>query len=223
MITVFDTCLRLLHPFTPYVTEELWGHLKRACRAHPADFEPDGGWEEALIVARWPTAPQALAEDEEASRDFALVVEVVRAIRNARAEKGVAPSRRIEAFIAAGRHTALFESQRGWLSSLARLDPGRLSIQETVSPPPENAVPLVVGTVEAFLPLAGMVDREAERARLTQDLKETQAQIDRLVGLLDGPFAERAPAEVVQKERDRLAALRETAAKLGQQVEALES
>ena len=53
-VHVFDTCLRLLHPFTPFVTEELWGHLRRACQASPGAFAPEGGWEPALMVAGWP-------------------------------------------------------------------------------------------------------------------------------------------------------------------------
>ena len=64
MVEVLDTCLRLLHPFTPFVTEELWRHLREACLAHPAGFEPDAGWADALMIADWPEPLEA--PDQEA-------------------------------------------------------------------------------------------------------------------------------------------------------------
>ena len=77
---------------------------------------------------------------------------------------------------------------------------------------------LVVGPVEVYLPFSGMVDAEAERARLTKELADTQSQIDRLEKLLSGDFAGKAPAPVVAKEREKLAAYKETAEKLKAQV-----
>jgi valyl-tRNA synthetase len=148
---VLDTCLRLLHPFTPFVTEELWGRLKAACEAHPAGFGPDGGWEEALIVARWPEAGEE-SIDEGMAAAFILAKDLIHAIRNARAEKDVKPKRRIAAVISAGRHAQALEGQRRLLEILARLDADQLQIGESLEAP-ENAVPLVVGAIEAYLPL----------------------------------------------------------------------
>ena len=93
---VFDTCLRLLHPFTPYVTEELWQHLKDTAMDHsPALAPKHGDWEEALIIARWPEAQPSEGWEEQKITEFSLLQEIVRVIRNMRAEKKIAPSKTV--------------------------------------------------------------------------------------------------------------------------------
>ncbi len=221
MVDVLDACLRLLHPFTPFVTESLWGHLKAACQAAPKGLGPDGGWAEALIVAAWPQAPGEDPAEDAAIQAFASVMAVVRAVRNLRSERGVEPSRRIAALIQAGDQMALFESQRESLSALAHIDSDRLDIRESLDTPPDHAVPLVVGNIEVFLPSAELFDVDVERQRLVSELAEVQGQIKRLEGLLSGPFAKRAPGEVVDKERARLQDYRVTHEKLQSQLEAL--
>ncbi len=96
--------------------------------------------------------------------------------------------------------------------------PTRLQILESIPAKPEGHIALVVGSVEIFLPLAGMVDASEERLRLEKDLAETQSQIERLEKLLSGSFAEKAPAAVVQKERDKLAGFQATAEKIRSQL-----
>jgi valyl-tRNA synthetase len=108
------------------------------------------------------------------------------------------------------------------ISTLAKVDPSRLEIRPRLDEIPEDAIPLVVGSIEIFLPLAGMFDLEAERDRLREELHEAQAQIERLENLMAGPFSERAPEEIVKKERRKLEGLRETRLKLQDQLEALE-
>lgn len=221
MAEVLDESLRLLHPYTPFVTEELWGHLKAACQAKPGVYAPSDGWEDALIVARWPEPTPAEAQDGSAEREFGLVMDIVRAVRNIRSERGVEPSRRIAATFAAGGMLEQLEAQSRWIASLARLDPAKMMLTRSLDSPPNDAVPLVVGNVEIYLPLAGMFDVDAERARLMKELEDTEAQIARLMALLDGPFSERAPAEVVDKERSRLDDLRTSRDKLKAQLSAL--
>jgi len=220
MIEVLDTCLRLLHPFTPFVTEELWGRLKAACEDHPAGFGPEEGWEGALIVARWPAAGEGAADEEKANA-FTLARELIHAIRNARAEKDVEPKRRIAAVISAGAYAAVLEEQRRLLEILARLDADKLRIGEMLEAP-EKAVPLVVGGIEAYLPLEGLFSVEEERERLSKELEGARKQAVRLEKLLAGDFAERAPDEVVEVERARLEEIRGLIAKLEAQRAALE-
>jgi valyl-tRNA synthetase len=214
---VFDTSLRLLHPFTPFVTEELWGHLHSMLRESPmADIAK--GWPTALIVAKWPE-PRPLEGWEEAKiADFELIQEIVRAIRNLRAEKNVAPSRKIAASIAAGNKTDLLKGQSTVIASLAGLNGADLSIAASLKGKQKDAAALVVGPVEVHLPLAGMVDLAGEKSRLEKELKEAESHIERLEKLLASDFSNKAPAALVQKERDKLAGYKDTAQKIKAQL-----
>jgi valyl-tRNA synthetase len=214
---VFDMALRLLHPFTPFVTEELWGHLRQAIlESSAASLASD--WPMALIIARWPELHEPEGWEESKIVDFELVQEIVRSIRNLRAEKGVAPSKRIAATITAGPKMDLLKAQFKVLASLAGLSESELIINESLADKPTDAVALVVGAVEIYLPLAGMVDIAEEKTRLEKELKETESHIERLQKLLAGDFANKAPAALVQKERDKLSSYKETAEKIQAQL-----
>jgi len=199
---VLDDSLRLLHPFIPFVTEETWGYLKQAIG--------DETWPPGLIVAPWPTPGP---RDEAAEADMALVMDIIRAVRNARAEYNVPAGQPISAFIAAGEKEALLREQAEVLCTLARIDPARLTIAGHIEAP-AHSITLVTGAVSTYLPLAGLVDLAAERARLQKELADTEAQLARSAQLLAGPFAQRAPAQVVQRERDRQAELQARADRL---------
>jgi valyl-tRNA synthetase len=214
---VLDMALRLLHPFTPFVTEELWGHLRRTILQSPVSSLSQD-WPDALIVAKWPEPRDVEGWEESKTADFKLVQDVVRSIRNLRAEKGVAPSKRIPASIAAGGKTDLLNEQSKVLASLAGLSESELGILPSLADKPKDAVALVVGTVEIYLPLAGIVARAEENARLEKELKEAHSHIARLEKLLAGDFADKAPAALVQKEREKLAAYQETAEKIKAQL-----
>ena len=221
LVQVLDMILRLLHPFTPFVTEELWGHLKEAAIDTSPEFGPADGWEAALIIASWPEPRPEKDWEAGKTADFSLVQEIVRAIRNLRSEKNVQPGRRIPAVLAGGESLAILQDQSAALASLAQLDPQQLTIVAALEEKPQGHIALVVGPVEVYLPLAGLVDPQEQRSRLQKDLADANSQIERLAKLLDSPFAQKAPAAVVQKERDKLAAYRETAEKLATQLEAL--
>ena len=217
LVRVLDMCLRLLHPITPFVTEELWGHLRKAILASPLR-ELAAKWPEALIIAAWPEPRPEEGWETERLADFGLLQEIIRSIRNLRAEKKVSPAKRLPAMLAGGPKTGLLQQQSSLIATLAGLDPSRLSILEIMDAKPEDSIALIAGGVEIHVPLSGMVDLEAERARLQKELGETQVQIERLEKLLGSDFANKAPAAVVQKERERLAAFRETAGKLEAQL-----
>jgi valyl-tRNA synthetase len=214
---ILDISMRLLHPITPFVTEELWGHLRGALLASPlAKLAKD--WPEALIIASWPEPRPEETWETVKVADFALIQDTIRSIRNLRAEKKVSPARRIPATIAGGGKTALLKDQAGMIAALAGLDPSRLSILVSLPAKPENSIALVSGPVEIYIPLSGMIDLDAERARIGKELAETQVQVDRLEKLLGSDFANKAPQVVVQKERERLAAFKDTAGKLKSQL-----
>jgi valyl-tRNA synthetase len=218
LVRVLDDCLRLLHPFTPFVTEELWGHLKAAAQAHSPRLAPDGGWEDALIIARWPEAQPEEGWESGKIAAFTLVQDVVRSIRNMRTEKKVTPGKKVPAIIAAGDRLDILAGQRGTIAALAHLDPDGLELVTRLAEKPQGAASAVVAGVEIYLPLEDLVDPEVERARLQKDLSDTEAQIERLEKLLSSSFAEKAPAAVVDKERQKLATFKETAARLREQL-----
>jgi valyl-tRNA synthetase len=223
LVRVLDTCLRLLHPFTPFITEELWGYLKQAVQEHPLaeTLTPPGGWAEALMLASWPQPRPEEGWEAGKTADFNLIQELVRAVRNLRSEKNVRPGQRIPAIFAAGKFAPVLRNQATTLTALAGLDANACQITETLATKPEGHIALVVGAVEIYLPLAGLVDIAEERARLQKDLAGLHPQIERLEALLAGPFAQKAPAAVVQKEHDKLAGYREAAEKIRNQLESL--
>ncbi len=214
---VFDFALRLLHPFTPFVTEEVWGHLRNALLDSPlADLAKD--WPEMLITARFPEPRDPEGWEEGKVADFALIQELVRSIRNLRAEKSVAPSKKLAAQFVAGDKASLLQEQSQTIASLAGLDPSQITIHQSLADKPADAIALVVGSVEVYLPLAGMVDLAADKPRLEKELKEAQSQIERLEKLLSSDFVNKAPAALVAKEREKLAGYKDTAEKIKAQL-----
>ena len=196
LVYVLERALRLLHPFMPFITEALWQHL------------PHQG--EALIVAPW---PQAGPVDEEAIRRFRAIQDLVRAIRNVRTEYNVEPGRRIAATIGAGNLVEDVKAEREVVIFLARLDEARLELRAQAEPPARGAVHVVAREgVEAYLPLAGLVDIEQERNRLTKLLTEIEAEVERhRQRLANQNFVQKAPPHIVEGARQ---ALREAEARL---------
>jgi valyl-tRNA synthetase len=205
LVYVLEGCLRLLHPYMPFVTEAIWQYL------------PHTG--EALIAAPWPTAGGI---DERAETQLEGFFELVRAIRNARSEYEVEPGRRIAAIIAAGENAAFLQTQAAALELLARVDPQRLEIAARLGAPPEQALALVVGGYECYLPLAALVDLDRERARIAGEVAELEREIGRAEKLLANEgFVNKAPEAVVQKEREKVVDYRERAARLKERLEGL--
>ena len=219
---VLDMSLRMLHPFIPYITEELWGHLKKAAQDFSDLLAPKGGWPEALIIAPWPEPRQEEGWEAEKVAHFAAMQEVVRAIRNLRSEKNVMPGRRIPAVLVTPTQFGIFKEMFAAITTLAQLDSRSTVILESLGRKPEGHIALIVGPVEIYLPLAGLIDTQQEKARLEKELAGVQSQIERLLMLLAGAFVNKAPPEVVQKERDKLSAMEETAAKLRKQLKGLD-
>ncbi len=211
LIHILDLGLRLLHPTMPFVTEETWQQLKAFGMPSKSD---------ALIVAEWPQADKRLF-DARAEKEFAVVMDIVRAIRNARTEFNVEPGKRIPAAVSAGSALALLESQRETIASLARLDPATFQIKKRAEKPAQSLA-LVVGKVEIYLPLAGMIDVGKEKVRLVNEITKARGDIERGEKLLASEFSKRAPKEVVAKTRDQLAANQERAMKLDAQLAGLE-
>ena len=179
---------------------------------------PPGGWEDALIIAQWPEALSNKERDAQAEEDFNLLQEMIRAIRNIRAEYKVQPGHRIACTIGAGEDEDEIQAQRKTFISLAGIDPDAFNVISSPIEPSEECITLVIAPYEISLPLAGLVDVTAERERLEKELKEAEGQINRLTKLLSGPFAEKAPQPVIEKEGEKLAAYQETAERIKAQL-----
>jgi len=203
LVYVLEHTLRLLHPYIPFVTEAAWQHL------------PHQG--PSLMLAPW---PEVGVIDEAAEADMGLLITIIRAIRNARAEYNVEPGKRISALIAAGDKHKLLNKERDLLATLARLNGEQLHIAESLDEKPLNALTLVEGGVEIYLPLSGLVDIEAERKRLRGELKQVETGIARTEKMLANKnFTAKAPAAVVQRERSKLSELKTQALKLRERLE----
>jgi valyl-tRNA synthetase len=207
LVYVLDQALRLLHPYVPYITEAVWRALPHAPTEAPA-----------LIVARWPRPGPV---DDAALADFGHLQEIIRAIRNARSENNVEQKRRIPATIVAGDKAEWLRGQRDLLLALARLDDHHTRVLPQVPEKPRQAIALVVGATEVYLPLEGLVDLGAERERLSRELSDLDRQIQRSEGLLGSDFANKAPAAVIERERAKLASLAESRQKVAERLGAL--
>ena len=183
-----ERSVRLLHPFMPFVTEALWQELP-----HMGD---------SVMVAPW---PEAGPRDATAEADFTALIELTRAIRNARTEANVEPGRWIAAEVVAGPRAGAFTGARRELSWLARIAEDQLTIHAAEpATATEGAVSVVSGQELAILPLIGMVDLEAERDRLRRELAAAVAERERAEKqLANEAFTAKAPPQVVDVQRRR--------------------
>lgn len=179
--------LRLLHPFMPFVTEELWHHLTVA--------------KESIMTAPFPRANPKLV-DRRAEEEMTLIMEVTTAIRNIRGEMNIAPAVRTEAVIFGQKKpTDLLQAHSRYLEDLARLSKLTL-LQEGKRP--KTAASAVVQELEIYLPLEGILDFEEESSRLQREISKLEPELTKSKRKLDNEdFLTRAPAEIVAKEREK--------------------
>ena len=205
LLHVLHGILRLLHPFMPFLTEEIYQAL------------PHTG--EALIVEAYPVYDPALAFPGEAA-DFELVMEAIRAVRARRAEMNVPPSRKSHLIIATDRPAA-FELGQAYIRKLAYAE--AVSVRTEAPEDTGGMVSVVTGNARMFMPMADLVDLEAERARLGKALANAEKGLQAQHAKLANPnFVSRAPEKVVNAEREKqanlealIANLKESLARLG--------
>jgi valyl-tRNA synthetase len=156
---------------------------------------------------------------------MALLMDLIRQIRNARAEFNVTPGKRVPAIITGANKLDMLKAQRGLLSFLAKVEDAHLTLIRALDEKPKQAVALVTSEgVEAYLPLAGLVDLDQEIARLEAALADADHQIQRAKEMLANEnFASKAPAHVVQQQRDRLTEQQERRVRLEARLAALQA
>lgn len=212
---VLESTLRLLHPFMPFITEELWQHLTKR-------LNDDRKFTPSIVVAPYPEPDYTLI-DGQAEDDFGIVTDIIRAIRNVRAELHIEPTRPLDAFVFAKSKQKLIESESATICSLARL--ARLQFLEgDEAAPPKGALTLVVGTIALFLPLGGIVDIRSERERLHRDRMITMTELENVTKRVTSEnFLDRAPEEVVSKEKAKAEKLRERTNQIDSLLERLDA
>jgi len=224
LVYILDTSLRLLHPYMPFVTEQLWHHLPRG-KANPKSAA------HALMLSDWPQMDDEvpLVTSKSAVSRFQCFQALTRKIRNARSEYNVEPGKRISAVVvASGDILKELEKEANSLVALAKLDSDQLFFYETgsdeaKSATAEESVQLVVQDgVEAYLPLSGLIDPEKERKRLEKQNEKLTKEIQKLAGRLKSKgFVDKAPPSVVEKAQSELAELEDQAAKVQSSLAAL--
>lgn len=188
LIFVLDKILKMLHPIMPFVTEEIWQHLPHR-----------GG---TIMHSSW---PQTKAEwnDSEAEKEMHMLQEIIRSVRNIRSEKNVAPKKPIAMILkpASDRESEVLSRLRGYIERFC--NPSELSIGTGLTAP-EKAVTAVITNVDIYLPLSGLINVEDELARLDRALAKMDDEVARVRKKLgNARFLEKAPEEIVDKEREK--------------------
>lgn len=189
---VLSNTMKLLHPFLPFITEEIWLALP-----HTGD---------SIMISSYPQTDPALDfPEDEASMDR--IIELIKAVRNRRAEMNVPPSKKTTLYIVSAYGDTFNSGVSHFFTRLASAS----EVIYTGEFTGDNAVSIVTGSATAYIPLAEMIDTEKELARLTKELENTEKEIDRLTKKLsNGGFTSKAPAAVVEGEKAKLEKYRET-------------
>ena len=185
---VLDNGLRILHPFMPYITEEIWQKVKLG--------------DETIMLVEFPEEDKSLV-DTNSEKEFDYLREVITAIRNIRGEANVSPSRKIEVMFKTSDATekAILESNAKILDKLANVEKYAVALDpETIEIPKLVGYRLALKT-EIYIPLNDLVDKEKEIDKLKKDIEKTQKELDRVVSKLSNEaFTSKAPKEVIEKE-----------------------
>lgn len=206
---VLEVSLRLLHPFMPFLSEEIWTKLSKP------------GTAVALCIAQWPQLPAEYSAPD-AERNFTTLQEIVRSMRNLRAEANLPSGKKLNVilFVLNENAARVLHESTPLLTHLANLE--SLTIADASSPRPQNALSSALPEVEIFLPLEGLIDVEKETARIHKEIEGKEKDVARLISKLANPqFAEKAPPEIIAKEEGKLAESKTTLEKLRERLDAL--
>jgi valyl-tRNA synthetase len=210
LLHVLDSSLRLLHPFMPFITEEIWQILKTKMEVKD--------WPDSIMIASYPV-PDPAYQDSAAERVIQSLIEVIHAVRNTRAERKVESSKLIAATIYAGELCSALTPYIQTVQTLANVKPLEILNTRHQGGSSDNDLVLVLKDTEVLIPLSSMIDPEVEKARLQKEYSEIKTNVERLeIRLNDPAFTGKAPPAVVEKERGRLAEGKDKLVRLDQQL-----
>ena len=206
LVKVLKDMLRLLHPFMPYITEEIWAYLPKeeASADNPDNF---------LIKESWPIYSEELAFPEETEK-LEMAMAVIKSIRNIRAEADAAPSRKLTAVIlcADGKEPVVRAGER-YITKIANITD--ITFAASKADVPEEVMSAVVAGAEIFIPLDDIMDYEAELDRLRKEKKKLEGEVKRVVGKLSNEgFIKKAPEKVINEEKAKQVKYEEMLAKV---------
>src|SRR5258707_3947597 len=218
LIAVLEQSLRLLHPFMPYLTEELW--LKLPVDHSKLLHSAYAGIEPTIMLASFPKGDDALV-DERAEGEMSAVIDLISRVRNIRAEINIKPGDRIQLMIAAKSDLqTVFQASSDQIARLTRA--AEVSIDGKVEMPKASARAVLAGGAEVAVPLEGLIDFEQERARLRREQEKLRQEAAKLYAQLgNADFVARAPVEKVAELRARIADIAQRTTALDQMMEAL--
>ena len=193
LVRVLKEMLTLLHPFMPFITEEIWSYLphEKATEENPNNF---------LIKGQWPQYDEALTFKEETER-LEMAMSIIRSIRNIRAEADASPGKKLSAVILydEGREAVVKAGER-YIKKLANIT--EITFTSDKNDIPEETMSAVVDGAEVYIPLDDIIDYEAELERLTKEKKRLEVEVKRVTGKLSNEgFVSKAPAKVVEEEK----------------------
>ena len=218
LLTVLEQALRLLHPFMPYITEELWQRLPGEKPLHSAY----AGAEPTVMLTAYPEADVALI-DETVEAEMQAIIELISRVRNIRSTMNIKPSERIPIIVGSldEKLRQVFSSAQDQIARLVRASD--FSVSERLEAPKASARAVLTGGAEVAVPLEGLIDFEQERSRLRRELDKLQAEATKLETQLNNPnFVSRAPAERVTEVRERIAEIAQQSAQVQQTLENLQ-
>jgi valyl-tRNA synthetase len=222
LVRVLDKCLRMLHPFTPFVTEELWGLLKKTCQEKSEPFTPEEGWSDALIIARWPVSKEIETWEQPAINDFMKgTIDHVRAIRSLKTESNIPVKQNMAGtIIYSPENKDLLYKQKAYIEST-----GAISLDFFEAIPnveeyknfPSMGVSSTGSQVFLKTDITGLeLDR---KEKISNELGDINTQIERLEKLLASDFGKKAPPQVILKENEKLEFYKQAAKKLHDQLD----
>ena len=205
LLHVLDTSYRLMHPIMPYLTEKLWQALPEQYHKVPT-----------IMFAKWPEArKQYIKEDIEQS--FTVISEFIREIRRVKHDFGVSLGMQVPLLIELGETPNVFALGQREFIEMAKIDPAKLSIAKKIDAPKQSAK-IVLHNIAGYIPLAGMIDLEKEKERVTKQLEKVEKFIQKINKKLNSDFAKRAPKELIDKENEKLEEYKHKKAEMEEQL-----